>query len=66
MKTDEDIRREDTAHAVNAGLAGTGIHVSAGGNGGPYSVTVGRLNEREMREVVKVLAEYVDAGRGAR
>lgn len=58
-KTDRDIAREDKAHAVNAALLDAGVsHVSvtAGGRRGPYTVTVDRLNEREMRALVEWLA----------
>jgi hypothetical protein len=58
-KTDRDIRREETADAVNRKLAGAGIYnirVAAGGRRGPYCVTVEWLNEREMRELVGRLA----------
>ena len=59
-KTDLDCRRQEKARAVVAKLHDArinGIDVIAGGKRGPYTVTVNRLNEPEMRKLVRMLAE---------
>jgi hypothetical protein len=62
-RTDLDIARDEKALEINAGLVGTGIEVTAGGRWGPYAVTVDRLNEKEMRLVVRMLRNFTDAMR---
>jgi len=54
-KTDLDCRREHKANLLNEELLGTWIDVSSGGRWGPYQVTVKRLNEPQMRELVRRL-----------
>jgi hypothetical protein len=61
-KTDLDLKRERVAHALNAGLVGTGLYVSSGGKEGPYQLTVRYLNERELRRLIRVFERIISGG----
>lgn len=56
-KTDDDIRLEDEAHAINAELIGSGVHVVAGGCKGPFTVVVDSLSREELPKVIQSVRE---------
>jgi hypothetical protein len=51
-KLDLEDRRDDIAHGLNGRLEGTGVSVVGGGDKGPYSVTVDRLNRATLDRVL--------------
>ena len=51
-KTDDDIHREGVAREINAQLKGSGVSVAAGGKGGPFTVTVERVTDAELDNMV--------------
>jgi hypothetical protein len=54
-KTDKDLAREITADEINGKLVGTGINVIGGGNNGPYTLIVKRLNRKELNLLVRLI-----------
>lgn len=51
-KTDLDIVREAAAHQLNAWLVGTGVSVCGGGEKGPYTLVVNRLDREGLGRVL--------------
>lgn len=56
-KSDDDIRREDEAHAINAELIGSGIRVVAGGLRGPFTVIVDQLSKEDLPKLIQAVRE---------
>ena len=61
-KTDEDIRREDIAYAMNRELLGTGMTVLSGGSGPGYTLLIHRLNRDRLTDIIKLIAPGVIDG----
>lgn len=58
-KTNDDIKREDEAHAINTELIGSGIHVVAGGLRGPFTVIVDQLSKEDLPKVIQAVREAI-------
>ena len=64
-----ELQRVEKAYDVTKDLLSSGISavdVMHGRRCGPYIVSIRKLDEREMLEVVEILRGYIDARRGAR